>query len=125
MKDFNDLMMESFIELAAEMSRAAGFKKGEFAQKLWPQSDPRVAVNRWRWMRSQVKITGKPQGLLVSDAQRIATALNQNLAYMFVLAQDRATKKLTAQETGQKKIAPPQEKKGRGGLVRAKPDKTA
>ncbi|MCL2029650.1 MAG: immunity protein [Deltaproteobacteria bacterium] len=98
MKDINNLMMEAYVEVAAAMAKEQGFKKGEFAQKVWPDSEARVAINRWRNMRTQVKITGKPQGLLVSDANRLALALNKNISYMFILAQELAIKKLAKPE---------------------------
>ena len=114
MKDVNDLMMEAFIQVAADMAKAQGFKKGEFALKLWPDSEPRVAINRWRNIRTQVKITGKPQGLLVSDANRISLALNQNISYMFILAQDLAQKKLAALEAAEERESgKPMKKRGR------------
>jgi len=114
MKDINDLMMEAFIEAAARMAKAQGFKKGEFAKKLWPDSETRVAVNRWRNMRSLVRVTGKPQGLLVSDANRIAQALNQNISYMFILAQDLALKKMADIKAVEEESKPPAEKRKRG-----------
>ena len=113
MKDINDLIMEAFIQVAADMAKAQGFKKGDFAQRIWPDSETRVAVNRWRNMRTQVKITGKPQGLLVSDAHRLALALNQNISYMFILAQDLAQKKLAALNAAEA-LDKPGEKKKRG-----------
>jgi len=119
MKDVNDLMMEAYIELAASMAKAQGFKKGEFAQKVWPDSEPRVAINRWRSMRTQVKITGKPQGLLVSDANRLAQALNQNISYMFILAQDLAQKKLAALQSSEGE-GMAQKMKNRGRLRKTK-----
>ena len=114
MKDINELMMEAFIEVATRMAKAEGFKKGEFAKKLWPDSETRVAVNRWRNMRGLVRVTGKPQGLLVSDANRIAQALNQNISYMFILAQDLALKKMAGIKAVEEESKPPAEKRRRG-----------
>ena len=114
MKDVNDLMMEAFIEVATGMAKDLGFKKGDFAQKIWPNSERRVAINRWRSMRTQVKVTGKPQGLLVSDANRLAVALNQNISYMFILAQDLAHKKWGALNEAEREEPKPKEKKRPG-----------
>jgi hypothetical protein len=105
-----ELMMESFVELADSMASAKGLTKAELAQLAWPESSPRVASYRWQSMRTKVRNTGKPQGVLISDAVRLAKALDQHLAYMFILAEERATKKMAALE-GEKTVARPARKK--------------
>ena len=96
MKDINDLMMESFVEIVDELAESRGFKKNEFAGQVWPESSPRAASSRWQNMRTKVSNTGKPQGVLISDAQRMAGVLGMDIAYLFLQASERARKKEAA-----------------------------
>jgi hypothetical protein len=93
MKDINDLMMESFVEIVNELAESKNMKKNEFAKLVWPESSPRAASSRWQNMRTKVSNTGKPQGVLISDAQRMAGVLGMDIAYLFLQASERARKK--------------------------------
>jgi len=106
-KSYDQLLMESFVELAAKMAQAQGMGQAEFARLVWPESSPRVASYRWQSMRTKVRNTGKPQGVLISDAHRMSVALKQDLAYMFLLAKDLATKKEEAALKDKNKTANP------------------
>jgi len=104
-KNYDQLLMESFVELSAKFAKDQGLGQAEFARLVWPESSPRVASYRWQSMRTKVRNTGKPQGVLISDAQRMSVVLNQDLAYMFLLAKDLASKKAEAALKGEKKAS--------------------
>lgn len=115
MKDLDDLMMESFVEVVDELRRASGLKHVDFVAKVWPESPQRSAVIRWHNMRSKVRNTGKPQGVLITDAQRMAAALDTEIAYLFLQASQVAKKKAAEQAKAEaaalKKVKPPQQAK--------------
>ena len=113
MKDLNDLMMESFVEIVDELAESKNLKKNEFAQQVWPESSARAASSRWQNMRTKVSNTGKPQGVLISDAQRMAGVLGMDIAYLFLQASERARKKMPTEN--RTNCAPPKKEK------RAKP----
>jgi hypothetical protein len=58
-------------------------------------------------MRTKVRNTGKPQGVLISDAHCMSVALKEDLAYMFLLAKDIASKKEEAALKAENKTAHP------------------
>lgn len=80
----------NLVEIINERSTAKGFKKTEFAAKVWSDTDPKTAYAKWNAIRGKVSRTGKPQGLLISDAQRMAEILNDDLAYLIFLANAKA-----------------------------------
>ncbi len=45
---YSELLMEACVEVVDETAEAQGFKKSEFAQKVWPESSPRAASSRWQ-----------------------------------------------------------------------------
>jgi len=125
-KNYDQLLMESFVELAAKKAQARGLGQAEFARLVWPESSPKVASYRWQSMRTKVRNTGKPQGVLISDAHRMSVALNQDLAYMFLQATDLATKKVEAALKAENKTAhPAQARKNRTPAATAKKAKPA
>jgi len=81
----------AFVEYVDKMADKKGMGKGEFAAKVWPEDTPKAAANRWSAMRNTAANTGKPQGLLVSDAYRIANVLGFHLGLVMTLLEDRAT----------------------------------
>jgi len=101
-----EMIMEAFVETADKMAEAQGFTKAEFARAVWPESSPRVASYRWQSMRNKVRNTGKPQGVLISDAFRIARSLEQPLAYIFLLAENLADEKQAKMEAEGQAAAP-------------------
>ncbi len=103
---YSELLMEAFVEVVDETAEAQGFKKSEFAQKVWPESSPRAASSRWQAMRTKVTNTGKPQGVLISDAQRMSDVLKQELPYLFLRASLRAREKEAAQKAVEQTAKP-------------------
>jgi hypothetical protein len=88
-----EMIMETFVEVVDGQAKARGFTKAGFARAVWPESSPRVASYRWQSMRNKVRNTGKPQGILISDAFRMCAALHQSLAYVFMLVEHKAGEK--------------------------------
>ena len=80
----------NLVEIINELSIIKGFKRTEFAAKVWNDTDPKTAYAKWNAIRGKVSRTGKPQSLLVSDAQRMAEVLNEDLAYLVFLANAKA-----------------------------------
>ena len=107
MKDFADLIMESFVEIIDSIAKSNNIKKGQFAVSVWPDMPPKVAERRWLFMRKKSYDTGHPQGVTLADAYRLAKALDQDLAYILLRATARAEEK---QASGQK-----EEKAGKSG----------
>ena len=84
------LLERAFVELIAGRVKERGWKKGEFAAMLWPGDTPKAAAARWTAMRSKASNTGKPQGVLISDAQRMAEVLGEDLSYLLAVAKEQA-----------------------------------
>lgn len=92
MDEFSSLVERSFVSLVDERADARGWGKGEFAQKVWPRDNPKSAATKWAAIRSRSSNTGKPQGVLLSDAQRMAEVLSEDLAYLLAVAKENARK---------------------------------
>mgnify|MGYP003590012510 FL=1 len=88
--NFAMLLERAFVELVAGRVKGRGWKKGEFAAMLWPGDTPKAAAARWTAMRSKASNTGKPQGVLISDAQRMAEVLGEDLSYLMAVAKEQA-----------------------------------
>lgn len=84
------LLERAFVELVAGRVKERGWKKGEFAAMLWPGDTPKAAAARWTAMRSKASNTGKPQGVLISDAQCMAEVLGEDLSYLLAVAKEQA-----------------------------------
>ena len=113
-KGFAELLMESFVEVVDETAEEKGLKKSEFAQKVWPESSPRAASSRWQTMRTVATNTGRPQGVLISDAQRMAEVLGQDLPYLFLRATLKAKDKEAALGAADKAVKPRRKADTRG-----------
>ena len=113
-KGFAELLMESFVEVVDETAEEKGLKKSEFAQKVWPESSPRAASSRWQTMRTVATNTGRPQGVLISDAQRMAEVLGQDLPYLFLRATLKAKEKEAAQGAADNAVKPRRKADTRG-----------
>ena len=113
LKGYAERMMEKFVRLAEKMAKAKGLRQAEFARMVWPESSPRVAAYRWQSMRTKVRNTGKPQGVLISDACRMSMALKQDLAYMFLLSRGEDERKEAALKA-EKKTAQPADREEKG-----------
>lgn len=84
MKDLATLMMESFVVIVDQHREDQGLGKKEFAMKCWPESPPAAAAIRWQIMRTKSRNTNRPQGILLSDVQRMADVLNIEPAYLML-----------------------------------------
>ena len=90
MLNFAELMERSFVELVDRRADARGWGKGEFASRVWPESSPKSAAGKWAAIRGISSNTGKPQGVLISDAQRMAEILGEDLTYLLAVAKENA-----------------------------------
>lgn len=82
----------SFVELIAERAETKGYRKGAFAALLWPEAKPKAAASRWTAIRSKATHTGKPQGVTIADAQRMAEVLGEDLSYLLAVAKENTKK---------------------------------
>ena len=88
--NFAMALERAFVELVAGRVKSRGWKKGEFAALVWPDNTPKAAAARWTAMRNQASNTGKPQGVQISDAQRMAEVLGEDLSYLLAVAKEQA-----------------------------------
>jgi hypothetical protein len=88
--NFAMALERAFVELVAGRVKGRGWKKGEFAAMVWPSDTPKAAAARWTAMRSKASNTGKPQGVQISDAQRMAEVLGEDLSYLMAVAKEQA-----------------------------------
>ena len=88
--NFAMLLERAFVDFVVGRVKARGWKKGEFAAMVWPGDTPKAAAARWTAIRSKASNTGKPQGVQISDAQRMAEALGEDLSYLMALAKEQA-----------------------------------
>ena len=95
--NFAMALERAFVELVAKRVKERGFKKGEFAALVWPENSPKAAAARWTAMRSKASNTDKPQGVLISDAQRMAEVLGEDLSYLMAVAKEQARGQVEAQ----------------------------
>lgn len=91
--DFAQRVERAFVELIAERAERDGYKKGEFAAKIWPDMNPKAAATRWNSVRIRASHTGKPQSVPIADAQRMAAVLRVDLSYLLVIATENARDK--------------------------------
>lgn len=89
-----DLFESSFIEMVCNLAVKQKIKKGDFANRVWPDSSEHVARNKWANMRIKAPGTGKPATCSLSDAFRLASALGLNMAYVVLQAENLAENKL-------------------------------
>lgn len=92
MDEFSSLIERYFVSLVDERADARGWGKGEFAQQVWPRDNPKSAATKWAAMRGRSSNTGRPQGVLISDAQRMADVLDEDLTYLLAVAKEKARK---------------------------------
>ena len=91
--NFAMALERAFVELVAGRVKGRGWKKGEFAAMVWPNDTPKAAAAKWTAMRSKASNTGKPQGVQISDAQRMAEVLGEDLSYLMAVAKEQAREK--------------------------------
>lgn len=90
MEHFSEMLERCFVELVDQRSGERGWGKAEFAALVWPETSPRSAAGKWAAIRFRATNTGKPQGVLISDAQRMADVLGEDLAFLLSLAKEEA-----------------------------------
>lgn len=89
-----ELVMRCYVELIDQRAEAGGFKKGDFAQKVWPETTLKNCRARWLHIRTITPNTGQPQGVLIADAYRMAQALGESFSLLMMRAEDMALKKM-------------------------------
>ncbi len=94
MVDFSEMMERSFVDLVDKRADTRGLRKGEFAKRVWPEASPKSAAGKWAAIRVKASNTGKPQGVLISDAQRMAEVLGEDLTYLLAVAKENAKKQI-------------------------------
>lgn len=88
--DFPQRLEREFVDLIAKRADRLGYGKGEFAAKMWPWMNPKIAATRWCSIREKAAHTGKPQIVSLADAQRMADALGEDLSYLMAVAKEYA-----------------------------------
>lgn len=110
-----ELFEKYFIKLVTNLAEENKIKKGEFAQRVWPESTSQVARNRWNGMRTEDCRTGKPLTCTLSDAFRMARILGLQVAYVALqaenLAEQRFKQMTLADETPQVKPQNPRRRR--------------
>ena len=96
--DFPQMFERAYVALVTERSATRGYKKGEFAAKLWPWMNPKVAATRWNAMRDKAVHTGKPQSVTIADALRMADALGEDVSYLMAIAKESVKKAMSGAE---------------------------
>lgn len=89
---FAQKLERAFVDLVASRADARNFGKGEFAAQVWPDVPPKAAASRWSAIRGKASNTGKPQGVLIADAQSMADVLGEDLSYLLAVAKENARK---------------------------------
>ena len=88
--DFPQRFERAYVALVTERAALRGYKKGEFAAKLWPWMKPKVAA-----IREKAVHTGKPQSVTIADALRMADALGEDVGYLMVIAKENVRKEFS------------------------------
>jgi len=100
--DFPQRLEREFVALITKRAEERGYGKGEFAAKMWPWMNPKIAATRWCAIREKAAHTGKPQGVSLAEAQRMADALGEELSYLMAVAKENAKKAVRATQEGKK-----------------------
>ncbi|GFH63348.1 MAG: hypothetical protein ZNDK_1119 [Candidatus Desulfovibrio kirbyi] len=89
---FAQKLERAFVELVDSRAERRNFGKGEFAAQVWPDVPAKAAASRWSAIRGKATNTGKPQGVLISDAESMAAVLGEDLSYLLAVAKENARK---------------------------------
>jgi hypothetical protein len=100
--DFPQRVEREFVTLITRRAEERGFGKGEFAAKMWPWMNPKIAATRWCSIRERAAHTGRPQNVSLADAQRMADTLGEELSYLMALAKENAKKAARAAQEEKK-----------------------
>lgn len=98
--DFAQRLERAFVELVTTRTAQRDVGKMEFAAKMWPWMNPKIASTRWTAMRTRSAHTGKPQNITLADAQRMADALGEDLGYLLAVAKETVRKELQTAKKG-------------------------
>jgi hypothetical protein len=99
--DFAQRIERAFVDVVTNKAEQRNMGKMEFAAKMWPWMNPKIASTRWTAMRTRSAHTGKPQNITLADAQRMADALSEDLGYLVAIAKEAVRKELqTVREKG-------------------------
>ena len=90
--DFSRRFERAFVELVGRRLEKQGWKKGEFAAKVWPDVDQRSAAVLWSSVCKAGK-NGRPRNV------SIAEVLGEDVGYLFAIARESVKEE---QETPQK-----------------------
>ena len=93
--DFPQRFERAYVALVTERASLRGYKKGEFAAKLWPWMKPKVAATRWNAIREKAVHTGNSQSVTIADALRMADALGEDVGYRMVIAKENVRKEFS------------------------------
>ena len=96
--DFSRRFERAFVELVDRRLEKQGWKKGEFAAKVWPDVDQRSAAVLWSSVCKAGK-NGRPRNVSIAEALRIADVLGEDVGYLFAIARESVKEE---QETPQK-----------------------
>ena len=96
--DFSRRFERAFVELVGRRLEKQGWKKGEFAAKVWPDVDQRSAAVLWSSVCKAGK-NGRPRNVSIAEALRIADVLGEDVGYLFAIARESVKEE---QETPQK-----------------------
>jgi len=100
--DFPQRVEREFVAFVTRRAEERGFGKGEFAAKMWPWMNPKIAATRWCSIRERAAHTGKPQNVSLADAQRMADALGEELSYLMAVAKENVKAARTAAQEKKK-----------------------
>ncbi len=90
--NLSELAMQCYVKLVDELAEIKGFKKGTFAQAVWPEDTPDVSRARWLHIRTITPNINKPQVLSLVDAHRMAIILEENFTFLMMRAESLAQK---------------------------------
>ncbi len=93
-EDFSQLLERKFVDIVAMRMEEDGYKKGQFAVRVWPELSTNAAATKWAQIRSKTYHTGKPQSVTIADASRMAAALGDDLGYLLSIAKREAEKEI-------------------------------
>jgi hypothetical protein len=93
---FPQRVEREFVALVTRRAEERGIGKGEFAAKMWPWMNPKIAATRWCSIREKAAHTGKPQNVTLADAQRMADTLGEELSYLLAVTKENAKAARTA-----------------------------
>ncbi len=97
--DKNELYEYCLIQyIAQKVKKELHMSYVDFASLVWPELTRNHATQKWKSIRLSSRNTGKPQGLLIRDAKKMAEILGTEFAYLIMQATLRFEKHLLITE---------------------------